>query len=77
MEVSFHLVESNFHFQQGGDRSIWLPELSPQEKSEKAITKVLSCLHVPLWRTYGKHRKPCSEACQHENFLEVPAKFRF
>lgn len=46
MEVSFHLVESNFHFQQGGDRSIWLPELSPQEKSEKAISKVLSSVFM-------------------------------
>lgn len=30
-----------------------------------------------LWSAYGKYLKVCSEACQHEDLLEVPAKFRF
>lgn len=30
-----------------------------------------------LQSAFGKYLKVCSETCQHEDLLEVPAKFRF
>lgn len=34
-------------------------------------------LDVLLTESYGKYLKVHAEACQHEDLLEVPAKFRF